>query len=163
MSRDLDALTPVMEWRARLFLRVAEANGLDVLIYCTARSLREQARLFRRGRSLSQIRATAYELSGQYERPDLAKVLLGVGPQYGELVTYAAPGQSLHNYGYAWDGVPLRDGKPVWDDSDPLWNAYGVCVRACGCEWAGDWETFKEFPHAQEPNTNWRDLIHEVA
>ena len=50
-------------------------------------------------------------------------------------------------------------GKPVWDDSDPLWQIYGEIAQAAGLDWAGEWLGFKEYPHCQLPSANWRKLI----
>lgn len=168
-SRRLTDLQPATRERALRLLEGAERATFSVLIYCTFRPLDEQARLFRQGRTLSEIRAKASELERAWGRPDLADLLIGVGPQYGKtVVTWAGPGQSLHNYGYALDGVPLRDGKPVWgaraDDDLSLWAAYGDLGLAAGLEWAGNWPGSKrEFPHMQEPGIDWRDLIRTAA
>ena len=166
-SRDLNDLKPATKERALNFLALAEEAGLDVLIYCTYRSLEEQARLFRKGRSLSDIQKKADELNVKWDRPDIAALLMEVGPQYGKEVTKAAPGQSIHNYRQALDGCPVLGGKPVWSDEEPkdlaLWNEYGRLGVAAGFEWAGNWKYFKEKPHIQEPGINWRDLIYEVA
>jgi peptidoglycan L-alanyl-D-glutamate endopeptidase CwlK len=162
-SRDLADLAPAVRGPAQRLEQMADDRGLDLLIYCTYRSPREQARLFRKGRPLADIEAKADELDTEYGRPDLGDLLMEVGPQYGEIVTHAGPGQSIHQYRCAFDAVPLDGGKPVWGTSDPadryLWSTYGELVRAVGLEWAGDWEHFTEFPHAQEPSANWRELI----
>jgi len=166
-SRLITDLAPRMQDMAHSFVKFAAANGLDVLIYCTHRSYEEQARLYRRGRSLKTIKQKAGELDRLYSRPDLADILIGVGAQHGRRVTNAAPGQSFHNYKLAFDGVPLREGKPVWgakrqEDRD-LWLQYGKAGKLAGLEWAGDWRRFKEYPHMQAPGLSWRDLIHEQA
>ena len=158
--KDLHA--PVKEKALMLFERCRQ-EGLDILLYCTLRSLEEQARLFRLGRRLSQIRAKAQELREQWKRPDLAEILLSVGPQHGRRVTYSGPGQSLHNYGLAFDAVPLRDGKPVWQTNCQkdleLWDLYGRLGMETGLEWAGTWTRFREFPHMQAPDTTWHACI----
>ena len=174
-SRRLSDLQPEANARAHDLLQAAEAARFDVLIYCTLRPLEEQARLFRKGRSLSQIQARADELDRAFGRPDLAAVLIGVGPQDGtHIVTWAAPGQSLHNYGFAIDGAPLLYGKPVWSpidieatpdvDEGALWMEYGELMRQAGFRWAGDWPKGKrEFPHGQVPDVHWKDLIRSAA
>lgn len=164
-SRKLEDLQPETRERVDGLLRAAQAAHFDVLIYCTLRPLAEQARLFRQGRSFSEIQAKANELERVWHRPDLAELLIGVGPQHGKtIVTWAGPGQSLHNYGCAIDGVPLVDGKPVWgtrrDEDAALWQRYGQLGKDQGLEWAGDWSPAKrEFPHLQESGLDWRDLI----
>lgn len=163
-SRDLSDLLPEMAAKARDFLAGTEMAGLDVLIYCTRRSLTEQARLFRQGRSLAQIRARARELESQFERRDLAEILMGVGPQHGaRILTNAAPGQSLHNYGAAFDCVPLVEGRPYWHTTTAedlaLWSKIGRIGLDAGLEWAGHWTRFQEFPHLEEPTLSWRELI----
>jgi len=174
-SRNLNDLQPEAKSRALDLIQAAKAARFDMLIYCTLRPLDEQARLFRQGRSLSQIQARADALDETYTRPDLAAILIGVGPQPGHrIVTWAAPGQSLHNYGFAFDSAPLLYGKPVWSpvdiqatpdvDEGALWMEYGELVRQSGLRWAGDWPKGKrEFPHAQVPGVSWKDLIRSAA
>lgn len=170
-SKSLNDLTPEMKARAQDFLALVYASNMDVLIYCTYRSDEEQARLFRQGRTLAAIQHKADELAHEYRRPDLAAVLMGVGPQSGhKLVTWAGPGQSLHGYRVAFDFCPIIDGKPVWSpvdieatpdvDEGELWMKCGDLVRSAGLQWAGDWPKGKrEFPHAQLPGVDWRKLI----
>lgn len=164
-SRNLADLKPHIQKMAERLLKDCEKSELDLLIYCTHRSNEEQARLFRKGRSLSQIETKANELITKWNRSDLGELLLGVGPQYGTKVTNAAPGQSMHNYGLAFDAVPLRDGKPVWSarkaDDKALWMLYGKLGVEVGLEWAGNWTRFREYPHMQEEGARWKDLIRD--
>ena len=162
-SRDFNDLKPhIYEKAVRLIQECREAK-LEILIYCTLRPLDEQARLYRQGRTLKQIKAKAEELKIKWGRPDLGKLLMDVGPQQGKLATYAGPGQSMHNYGLAIDGVPLRGGKPVWNASKPdelkLWQLYGRLGDKVGFEWAGKWTKFRELPHLQQPGAVWQELI----
>lgn len=164
-SRDLQDLKPHMAERVQALQQRAREAGLDLLIYCTLRSFREQAQLFRQSRPPREIRAKAEQLQHEFGRPDLASVLMDVGPQHGPHVTNAAPGESLHGYALAFDGVPMRGGKPVWGTEDPedrrLWDLYGELAVTVGLEWAGNWTSFREFPHCQDPDASWRDLIHD--
>lgn len=166
-SRDLNALQPAVQVSARRMLEAAEEVGFGLLIYCTHRDVEEQARLFRRGRTLKEIQTRADELAIQWQRPDLGMLLMEVGAQHGPRVTNAGPGQSLHNYGMALDGCPLLEGKPIWGhttaEERALWDTYGELGLTAGLEWAGHWRSFKEFPHFQDPILNWRDLIREFA
>ena len=58
----------------------------------------------------------------------------------------ASYGFSYHNYGLAFDFVPLKDGKPVWDDHD-LWERCGVIAEGLGLQWGGRWPKFIDKPH----------------
>lgn len=163
-SRSLYDLQISVRDSAQMMLSASQSSGFDFLIYCTKRTHREQAILYRNGRSLAEIQDKAKELETQWHRPDLASLLLMTPPQYGKSkLTNAGPGQSSHEYGFAFDGCPLLHGKPIWDDSDPLWQTYGELGMTSGLEWAGTWRSFKEFPHLQDPHVNWRDLIKEAA
>lgn len=125
-SRSLDDLHPIFQPYARAFVAACRVDGLEVLVYCTRRTMEEQAELYAQGRT----------------KP-------------GRIVTHARPGQSAHNYGLALDAVPMLAGKPQWQTSSPLWQQFGRLARAAGCEWAGDWKRFREFPHVQM--TSWKD------
>lgn len=148
-SKRIEDLSKPMQEKVNAFLKLCKERGLDVLIYCTLRTLEEQAKLYRQGHTSSEVQEKIKKFRDRgfgY----LADILEGVGPQpTGPKVTNAACGESWHNYAEAVDGCPMKHGKPVWDTSDPLWKAYGECVRAAGLSWAGDWVSFKEFPHMQ--------------
>ncbi len=150
-SRRLEDLVEKLQEKARIVQRACqEAGGFDLLIYCTLRPLEEQARLFRQSRSRKEIdlKISKFRNMGYVF---LADVLESVGPCYGEHVTNAGPGESWHNYGQAFDAVPLLGGKPAWNylKAKSYWDAYGEAVRQAGLYWAGDWHNFREYPHAQ--------------
>lgn len=150
-SRELKDLTDEMRAKAEMILQACdEAGGFDLLIYCTLRTLEEQARLFRQSRSRKEIddKIRKYHNRGYVF---LADIIEKVGPCYGEHVTNAAPGESWHNYGQAFDAVPLIGGKPAWNyfKAKSYWDAYGEAVRQAKLFWAGDWVNFREYPHAQ--------------
>lgn len=162
-SRSLRELKDTTASKASRVLVRCEEENINLLIYCTYRDVEEQARVYRNGRGLLAIERKARELTDKYGREDLADVLLGVGPQYGKrIVTYAAPGQSLHNYRVAFDAVPVVDGKLQWDENAVEWEIYGNICAEVGLEWAGTWSlSRREYPHAQELGIVWRDLIQE--
>ena len=122
-SRDLMELLPAVRVRAEKFLADCKAAGIDLLVTCTFRDNEAQNALYAQGRTTK-----------------------------GNRVTNAKGGQSFHNYRVALDVVPLRNGKAVWNTSGAdgqLWKKIGTIGKSCGFEWAGDWQTFKEYPHFQ--------------
>lgn len=128
-SRKIADLHPTVQPLAQQFLDKCAAEGIDVLITCTYRDNEAQNALYARGRTIT-------EENGQPVR----------------IVTRARAGQSAHNYRLAFDVVPVRDGKPVWNTTGAdllLWMRLGDIGEALGFEWAGRWTTFKEFPHFQ--------------
>lgn len=119
-SRKLEDLLPQVRTRVEAFLKAAEEAGIDLLVTSTYRDNASQDALYAQGRTAP-----------------------------GKVVTNAKAGQSYHNYRCAVDVVPVRNGKPVWDTKDPVWQTVGRLGKAAGLEWAGDWKRFKEFPHFQ--------------
>jgi peptidoglycan L-alanyl-D-glutamate endopeptidase CwlK len=66
----------------------------------------------------------------------------------GNIVTNAKGGQSLHNYGVAFDVAFLVDGSASWDERLP-WKLLGKVGKALGLEWGGDWTQINDRPHFQ--------------
>jgi peptidoglycan L-alanyl-D-glutamate endopeptidase CwlK len=150
-SRSLDVLDPILRGQAQQLIMNCKARGVDMLVTCTVRDCAEQAKLYRQSRGKFEIDTKAASLR---ERGFgfLADVLESVGPQFGALgrhVTNAGPGESWHQYGKAFDAVPIVNGKAMWDDRHPGWAVYGEEAQKLGLIWAGTWVTFKEFPHCQ--------------
>lgn len=124
-SRLIIDLDPKIQPLCREHVSRCKRENIDLLITCTLRDNAEQAKLYAQGRTAP-----------------------------GKIVTNAKPGQSKHNIGMAYDVVPLRDGKPVWGTTGQdgkLWERVGNIGRSLGLVWAGDWKTFKEFPHFELP------------
>jgi peptidoglycan L-alanyl-D-glutamate endopeptidase CwlK len=113
-------LHPTVMAKCMAHVAACKNEGIDLLITCTYRSPEEQDALYAQGRT----------------KP-------------GNIVTRAKGGQSMHQYRIAYDCVPIRNGKCVWDASDPAWATVGELGKAQGLEWGGDWVTFKESPHFQ--------------
>ena len=118
-SRNLDDLVPPAKQRAEAFIAAAKAKSIDLLVTSTYRDNESQDALYAQGRTAP-----------------------------GNIVTRAKAGQSWHNWRCALDVVPLVNGKAIWDDQ-AMWKQVGEIGKSCGLEWAGDWVTFKEFPHFQ--------------
>jgi len=122
-SRSLGDLNPIVGAMAEKHIALCEAAGIDLLVICTYRSHEEQDALYEQGRTTT-----------------------------GPIVTNARAGQSMHQYRLAYDCVPLIKGKPVWGTTGTnltLWKKVGALGKEAGLEWAGDWTTFKEYPHFQ--------------
>ena len=128
-SRNLLDLDPEVAILARKMLDKCKISGIDIIITCTYRSNEEQQIEYDKGRK-NTLRKT----------------------------TNAKPGESLHNItannkpaSRAFDVVPMVNGKCVWNNEDPLWQQVGIIGKSLGLEWAGDFKTFKEYPHFQLP------------
>jgi peptidoglycan L-alanyl-D-glutamate endopeptidase CwlK len=123
-SRNLDDLLPPVADRARQLISLCAQQGIDLLVTSTYRDLDSQARLYAQGRTLP-----------------------------GQIVTYAQPGDSWHNWHRAFDVVPLRAGKPVWSvrghDKD-IWMLVGRIGQSVGLEWGGEWDRHPDYPHFQD-------------
>jgi peptidoglycan L-alanyl-D-glutamate endopeptidase CwlK len=122
-SRSLDDLHPYVKYLAEELIRYCNNAGIDIIVISTYRDIESQNSLYAQGRT----------------KP-------------GNKVTNAKGGQSFHNWQVAFDVVPLKAGKPIWDTSGPnakVWQTIGKLGVDLGLEWAGNWKTFKEFPHFQ--------------
>lgn len=70
------------------------------------------------------------------------------------------PGQSAHNAkdanfnpsSDAFDIAIIRAGKYIGDGNDPDYRKAGAIGKSIGLVWAGDWTSFKEVAHFQNPN-----------
>lgn len=84
-------------------------------------------------------------------------------------VTNAKGGQSIHNYGLAFDIVLLLDeGKSAsWDtvkdfdgDGKSDWMEVIDIFKRHGWEWGGDWKSFKDRPHMEKNfGMGWREML----
>lgn len=74
----------------------------------------------------------------------------------GKVVTNAKPGQSLHNYypALAFDVAFKQGAALAWDIA--LFSAFAVVAKGFGLTWGGDWKTFRDNPHFEPPNFDWR-------
>lgn len=135
-SRSLDDLHPEFRVRVDLWLTQCALFDIDVLIYCTYRSLEEQARLYAIGRT---VKGEGVAKS----RP------------MGRTVTNAKPGQSAHNYGLALDFVPMLDGKAQWSDKRLYGRAIDIALKY-DLESLRD-SSFPELAHLQMPG--WRGYV----
>lgn len=85
-------------------------------------------------------------------------------------VTNAKGGQSIHNYGLAFDYVILldKDGNGTfetveWDLKSPHHKTVVDYFKSKGYEWGGDWKSFKDYPHFQKAfGLSWQMLKNRV-
>ena len=77
-------------------------------------------------------------------------------------VTNAKGGQSIHNYGLAFDIVILIQINGVWTASwalDSHWKKVAEFFKSRGWVWGGDWKSFKDNPHFEKTfGHTWRTL-----
>jgi len=124
--RDTNHLHPAVKIKALNMINECSRHGIDLLVTSTYRDIESQNALYAQGRSLP-------------------------GPK----VTNAKGGDSFHNYKVAFDVVPLRNGKPVWNTTGldaALWEKIGQIGESFGLEWAGRWKNLKEMAHFQYTN-----------
>jgi peptidoglycan L-alanyl-D-glutamate endopeptidase CwlK len=140
-SRSLTDLARPAYERAERFVVSCERAGIIILVYCTYRSLAEQAALYAQGR---EPLARANALRAAVKLPPIT------AEDNRHRVTNAAPGASLHNYRLAFDCVVMQAGKPVWAGGHPVWRTVGKIGEAAGLEWAGRWQgSLREVGHFQ--------------
>lgn len=103
---------------------------------------------------------TLYALGRTKKNPD------GASPKkpMGNIVTRAKGGQSIHNYGLAFDFALLYDKDQngsyeslSWDlvadmdrDGQKDWMEVVNTFKAAGYEWGGDWKSIIDNPHLQK-------------
>ncbi len=121
-SRNIDDLVENARSRCKAWVETCRAHSIEILVYCTFRPASEQDELYAQGRS----------------RP-------------GPVVTWARGGQSWHQARRAWDAVPMVAGKPLWGFSTQLapWQVYIDEAERLGIEWAGHWQSCREYVHLQ--------------
>jgi len=122
-SRLTTDLHPVVKEQAEKLVKLCDEAEIDILITSTYRDFEVQTRLYAQGRVLP-----------------------------GQIVTYAKAGDSWHNWHFAFDVVPLRNGKCVWSvrgADKELWLKVGTLGESVGLEWGGNWDRHPDYPHFQ--------------
>ena len=75
-----------------------------------------------------------------------------------------AKGQSIHNYGLAFDIVILldKDNNGTFETAsfkvDKYWLQVAEFFKSKGFVWGGDWKTFKDYPHFEVKGYTWQQL-----
>lgn len=112
----LKQLDPQVQAKAIAMIAECQRQGIEVAVTSGLRTFEEQERLYNQGRTTP-----------------------------GNIVTNAKPGTSWHNYGVAFDIVPLKGGKPDWKSKD--WDRIGKIGKDVGLTWGGDFKTINDKPH----------------
>lgn len=128
-SRDIKDLHPKMQALFVQFDSAMKRANIDYIVTCTYRNDEDQNELYALGRT-----------------------------KRGNVVTNARAGESLHNHVNADTGKPeslafdiciMQNGKCDWSTQNPAWKRAGEIGTKIGLEWAGNWKSFKEYPHFQ--------------
>jgi peptidoglycan LD-endopeptidase CwlK len=128
--KTISTLEVAFQRRAKQWLEEMIQTGILPLIYTGLRSMEEQAALYAIGRSKG-----------------------------GKIVTKARPGESYHNYGLAFDWVPMKAAAKVdlfqadWDDETAfkLGERVGITFGLTAITW--------ETGHLQDSRyASWRDI-----
>lgn len=112
-------LHPIVKEIATLFFNRLSEKNLDFLITDAYRSIEEQNQLYSKGRTSK-----------------------------GKIVTQVQGGYSYHNYGLAFDIVPIVAGKLNYADKESYKLAAQI-GESLGLEWGGNWKKFVDTPHFQ--------------
>lgn len=105
-------LLPLVERKSVELIRLCKEAGMPIRITEGYRSLERQAQLYAQGRTAP-----------------------------GKIVTNAKPGESIHQYGCAFDVVFTQTGY----EGD--WNKLGQIGKMLGFTWGGDFKSIKDRPH----------------
>ncbi len=122
-----------------MLLTLAANKGINLRIVQALRSLDEQNALYVQGR---QDLTVVNDFRRKVKWPDILKY-------ENRKVTNAKPGESWHNFGRAFDVVPMENKVPNWEYKD--WESIGDLGESCGLEWGGRWST-PDRPHFQFTN-----------
>jgi peptidoglycan L-alanyl-D-glutamate endopeptidase CwlK len=113
----IETLHPKIRDKARELINKAEKElGIKLRVTSGFRTWKEQDELYAKGRTKS-----------------------------GSIVTNAKGGQSNHNYGTAFDVVPIVNGKADWKSN--RWDEIGKLGKEVGFSWGGDWKSIVDKPH----------------
>lgn len=112
------ALNPHVAVLARRFLALAQANHMTIHVRNTFRSWDEQDKLYAQGRTAP-----------------------------GPIVTNAEGGDSYHNWGLAFDAVPIENGQVTQDTAKFV--KMGHLGEQAGLKWGGTFKSIVDMPHFQ--------------
>lgn len=143
--RDVAALTPSMQVKARALVNALKAAGIAHTIIETLRTMDTQKAYFAQGREPLDIVNEKRRIAG------LAPISVYENKR---IITKTL--NSRHLDGEAFDLVPLdRDSRPWWKAPDSVWLLIGSLGESVGLEWGGRWGQAEgrlgwDCPHFQE-------------
>lgn len=119
-ERQIATLLPTVKPFARALFFKALEHGIQINVLSGFRSFEEQDALYAQGRG---------------------------GVRGEQIVTNARGGQSIHNFGIAFD-IGVFEGSRYLRDS-PKYKAVGVLGEDLGLEWGGNWTSLVDQSHFQ--------------
>jgi len=157
-SRDLDDLIPSFRDKVERLYDECVSRGIVMKPFCTVRTPKEQACIWRKSRSTIEINQKRDELI-RLGAPFLASCIEDVGPQPGKLgvhETHAIPGLSWHQFGRAVDSFwSYPVGSACWktsvtnEDGQNGYLVYGALAGALGLTSLGATSGW-DWPHVQD-------------
>jgi peptidoglycan L-alanyl-D-glutamate endopeptidase CwlK len=140
---NIEELRPKTRQLCKLWIEECRKDGINLLVTQTLRSMALQDAYFSQGRESLEVVNLKRKKVG----------LTGITEKENKIVTRAKPGASPHNYGLAWDFVPLKNNKACWDDLT-LFKKCGEIAKKINLEgytleWGGDFKSIKDMPHIQ--------------
>jgi peptidoglycan LD-endopeptidase CwlK len=97
-----------------------EAEGIDIRVTQSLRTMAEQEALYAEGRT-----------------------------EPGAVVTNAQPGYTWHQFGLAVDVAPLTPQGVDWNTSHPVWGRIVAVGTGLGLMAGAEWRSFPDWPHFQ--------------
>lgn len=127
-NEELEMLHPLVRSKMLIIMQEAEAQGLEILITDSLRTNAEQTKLYNQGRTTK-----------------------------GKVVTNAKAGYSFHNYGLAFDVVPVNADKTLSYGNYDVYKKFADIATKHGFVWGDTWK-FKDTPHFEY--TQGKPIIH---
>jgi hypothetical protein len=142
----LKELTPTTRAKAEAFLDKCHEENVNVFFNETRRDIVTQLVYFLQGR-IDPLDSNK-DIVNEYNR--LRKKLgfwdISTSDALNKKITWTL--ESNHEYGTAFDVVPLKDGRAWWSAPIEVWTKIGEIGESVGLKWGGRWEGKKQdLPH----------------
>jgi len=143
MSADLNLLRPKTKKLCELWIEACRKEGINLVVTQTLRSMDLQDAYYSQGRESLEV------VNSKRAKVKLAKITA----KDNKIVTNAKAGTSPHNYGLAWDFVPIINGKADYTNL-ALFKKMGEIAKKISFEgytlqWGGDFKKIVDMPHIQ--------------